>query len=826
MKSAVLLSAPSPMPSQASLLVVDDSPNQLLAIEALLAPMGQRVVTASSGQEALRLLLHLDCALVLLDVHLPDISGFEVARLMRERERTCRTPIIFLTGLSDDSELTGRGYDIGAVDFLFKPFDPRVLRAKVEVFVELFLHRERLAQQVEHEKAAQERSRLLNLLAQTPAAIAITRGHDFVFEFANSRYEQMVGRPVPLGRPLREVLPEVPSQPAVMAVLRHVMRTGEPFVGQEFPVAIDRHGNGTLEEAFFNLVYQPLRDEQDQVAWLLTHAVEVTEQVRSRRQLESTEGALREREGQLRLIAEASALFSPLEDRAVLQRLAELVVPRLADWAAVDLLSETGAVERVVALHSEPEKTALAFELARRWPIDPSAHGGIGQVLRTGEPLLLERMPDELLPRLARSEEHLALARTLGFSSSMALPLKARGRVLGVLTLVQAESGRHFGEKDLLLAQELAQRAGLAVDNALLYREAREAQGRASRLQAVAAALSRAATPEEVASAILTEGLRHVGTHAGAVFLSEPEGGLRCLQDVGYAEEFIRPLRRISQEERTPQLDVVLSGETRWFTSTEEVVADYPHLDWMMRAFEARVGLPLWMEGRTQGCLWLSFQDRRHFSTEERDFLTALAQLCAQALERAKLFAVARARAEQMRLLVEAGKGFVEAGGDLDRSVRAVVRNVSEALGDACVLMLRDEVTGAAEIVASHHPDPEALALLQGTLQGSYQWADGIALRVLRTGEPLRVPRVPQEGLLESVVPQARPFIERYGLHSILIVPLRAQGEIIGTLGVSRSRLEAPYTFEDQLLLQELGDRAGLVVSHARLLARVKRATP
>ena len=213
MKADPLLSEPSAAAAPACILLVNDSPNQLVAMEALLMPLGQRVVTASSGQEALRLLLELDCALVLLDVHLPDIDGFEVARFMRERERTCRTPIIFLSGLTADADFTERGYSLGAVDFLFKPFDPRVLRAKVEVFVELYLHRERLKHQAEREKAEAERLRLLGLLTQAPAAIAITRGQDFVFEFANSLYEKVVGRAVPLGRPMREVLPESPPSP-------------------------------------------------------------------------------------------------------------------------------------------------------------------------------------------------------------------------------------------------------------------------------------------------------------------------------------------------------------------------------------------------------------------------------------------------------------------------------------------------------------------------------------------------------------------------------------------------------------------------------------
>jgi PAS domain S-box-containing protein len=766
MKSAAPFSPqPSPASTQASILVVDDSPTQLVALQALLAPLGQRVVTASSGGEALRLLLELDCALVLLDVHLPDIDGFEVARLMRERERTHRTPIIFISGLTADTHFSAQGYAMGAVDFLFKPFDPQVLRAKVEVFVELYLHRERLKLQAEREKAETERARLLSLLVQTPAAIALTRGPDFVFEFVNPLYEKVVGRRVPLGRSLREVLPEVLSQPEVMEALRRAMRTGEPFVGREFPVALDRQGSGTPEEAFFDVVYQPLREEQGEVTWLLTHAVEVTEQVRARRRLEATEAALRQREAEFRglaenipdlvarfdrqhrllyvnpvverttgltpagfpgrtvaelglspektalwdeaiagafqgrgtsldfvfptpdgprsfqayvvperdehgevrsvlavardvteardreqalrenesrfrLLAEAGELLSSLEDRTVLQRLAELVVPRLADWATVDLLSEMGAVERVAAVHGEPEKVALAFEIARRWPIDRDSHGGIGRVLRTGEPMLLAFMPDELLPTLARSEEHLRLGLTLGFSSALCVPLMARGRVLGALTLVHAESGRRFSEKDLPLVQELARRAGLAMDNALLYQEAREAQGRASRLQAVAAALSRAATPEEVARAILTEGLKYTGTHAGVIYVREPDGGLRALHDVGYPEELIRGLRDLPPDNLVPQLEVALAGEARWFSSAGEMVARYPHLSRVVgAAYEARAALPLRTEEHLLGCLWLSFQEQRRFPPEERDFLTALAQLCSQALERARLFA-------------------------------------------------------------------------------------------------------------------------------------------------------------------------------------------
>lgn len=308
MKAAALTPQPSSSATRARILVVDDSPTNLLLFERLLAPLQQEVVKAASGEEALRLLAELDCAVVLLDIHLPGLSGFEVARLMRAQEKPRRTPIIFVTGMSPDASATSQGYALGAVDFLFRPFDPAVLRAKVEVFVELFLQRERLQRQAVLEKAETERARLLRLLAQAPAAIAITEGEDFVFEFVNPLYEKVAGRPIPVGTPLHEALPEFLSQPEVMGRLQHVMRTGEPFVGLEFPIALDKSGNGELEEALFNLVYQPVRDEQGQVTGLLTHAVEVTEQVHARRRAESAEQARRASEEGFRAMFENAAV--------------------------------------------------------------------------------------------------------------------------------------------------------------------------------------------------------------------------------------------------------------------------------------------------------------------------------------------------------------------------------------------------------------------------------------------------------------------------------------------------------------------------------------
>jgi CheY-like chemotaxis protein len=133
----------------ARVLLVDDRKDNLLALEAILQGLPVQTVAANSGEEALKHLLVEDFALILLDAQMPDMDGFETARHIKRRERTRHVPIIFLTAADRDSHLAMRGYAAGAVDYLTKPFDPWVLRAKVSVFVELWTKSEQLLVQGE-----------------------------------------------------------------------------------------------------------------------------------------------------------------------------------------------------------------------------------------------------------------------------------------------------------------------------------------------------------------------------------------------------------------------------------------------------------------------------------------------------------------------------------------------------------------------------------------------------------------------------------------------------------------------------------------------------
>lgn len=168
-----------PLESRVNILLVDDHPENLLALEAVLGGLGENLVKANSGQEALRCLLHQDFAVILLDVQMPDMDGFETATLIRSRARSRQTPIIFLTAFSTSEQLMFKGYSLGAVDYLHKPIDPVVLTSKVTVFVELFKKTEAVKQQAAQLKAVNAELRrseeqFRSLSACSPVGIFVT----------------------------------------------------------------------------------------------------------------------------------------------------------------------------------------------------------------------------------------------------------------------------------------------------------------------------------------------------------------------------------------------------------------------------------------------------------------------------------------------------------------------------------------------------------------------------------------------------------------------------------------------------------------------------
>jgi PAS domain S-box-containing protein len=280
-------------------------------------------------------------------------------------------------------------------------------------------------------------------------------------------------------------------------ILQYIQRA---FAGESVAVPASRFQPGEAGKIAHPRWYEtqafPVRDDHGRVR----EVVVVYQDVSDRRRVEEEQAALLERAEHARgsaedagsrqaFLAEAGAvLVSSLDYHTTLASVARLSVPRIADWCAVDVVEEDESVRRLAVAHTDPAKIELAWQISRLYP--PRPDDVIPRVLRTGHPERGLEISEEMLRAATRDEEHLRMIRQLGLTSFMVLPMVARGRILGVITLVTAESGRRFGPLDMSVADDLAHRAAMAVDNARLY-------GNAMRDRAAAEAALRALAESE-----------------------------------------------------------------------------------------------------------------------------------------------------------------------------------------------------------------------------------------------------------------------------------------------------------------------------------------
>ena len=281
--AAAAAELPPPLPAEpVEILIVDDRAENLLALEAILERLGQRLVRAHSGDEALRLLLTHDFAVILLDVQMPGIDGFETARLIKSRERTRYIPIIFLTAISKDEEYVFEGYSVGAVDYMTKPFKPDILRSKVSVFVDLYQKQRQLSAQAELLRQSERReielrhvreiyeseARFSEIVGSAMDAILVFDA-DGVISLFNASAERMFATPAgeAMNAKVGRFFPEPVRNETLDRICRmasydqahsagqldaaHVLAlTGERANGEQFPIeatvsCLDVHGKRT-----------------------------------------------------------------------------------------------------------------------------------------------------------------------------------------------------------------------------------------------------------------------------------------------------------------------------------------------------------------------------------------------------------------------------------------------------------------------------------------------------------------------------------------------------------------------------------------------------
>ena len=425
------------MNETASILLVDDRRENLIALQAILGSRGYRLVTARSGRQALTRILEEDFALVVLDVFMPGMDGFEVAQLLQQRERSRDTFIIFLTAMGTEIRFAQRGYSLGAVDYLTKPIDADLLRTKVAVFVELFKRREQVKEQAELLRQNERRDQELALANQRLASekryqfltnalpqIVWTASAEGLVDYCNQRWTQFTGM----------TLEQLGNKGWLAAVhpddLQRCQDGWREAVRGTSPYQVEcrlRHADGSYRWHLCRAL--PEFDVSGTVsAWLGTHT-DIADQK------ERQEEAVAAEKRSMLLVQASEELARSFDYREALRKVERILVPALADWC--EILELEPSESRELQVHPDP-----ALEDWAPTPIGPP---------------------------------HPELFRAMQAVSYLIVPLVLRDGVIGEIRLAFTTSGRRFRSEERETIESLARHVAFTVENAKLFDEAQRA---------------------------------------------------------------------------------------------------------------------------------------------------------------------------------------------------------------------------------------------------------------------------------------------------------------------------------------------------------------
>ncbi len=492
-------------------------------------------------------------------------------------------------------------------------------------------------------------------------------------------------------------------------------------------------------------------------------------------------------------LAEVSGvLTASLDYEESLQELARFLVKRMADYSVTYMVEEDETIRRVGVAHADPQREELVHRLLDLQPPTVADPHGAGAVIRTGERVLAREIDDALLERSTQSREHLEVIRELAPISSIIVPLRARGRIVGAIAFATtSNSGRRYDEKDLHAAEELARHAALAVDNARLLGLARKELGQRRRTE-------RRLRRREVELRALVE-------HAPDV-IARFDREYRYVYVNPAVEEAtgVAPDRLLGRSNREMEVDPELVS--RWERSLGHVFSS---------------GRPSSLEFRlptAKGPRW--FHARLVPESDTSGDLVTVLCIARDVTD--------RKRAEVRReLLLQAGRLFTSSL-DVRRTVETVAQVVVETVADVCLVDLVDLDGESLERVEAVAKDPGVEARmreLQERFPIDRRGAEHPVGRVLRTGEAVLATRVPEE-LLErlAVGPEHLRLLRELGIRSYMVVPLSARGRTVGVISVATLRDGPRYGADDLELLKELAIQAGLALENARLYEQLRRS--
>ena len=461
----------------------------------------------------------------------------------------------------------------------------------------------------------------------------------------------------------------------------------------------------------------------------------------------------------LAFLARASELLaSASTDYVALERLAQLAVPALADWCAIDLLDDASRSTRVAVVHTDPAKVAIAAELERRYPPDPDSGYGVPSVLRTGQSELYTEIGERQLLASARDPEHLELIHKLGgFHSAMIVPLGARGKTLGAITLVSAESGRRFTSDDLAVAEDLARRAGLAVENARLTGHVEASERRLEALVDSIGAIVWEADPATRQFSFVSKRSEDILGYPAERWVSEP-GFRESIVHIGDLARVIETYTRANERGGDHDIEyrvVAADGRTVWIRDVLFVVPDE--------------------RGRPERIRGVMVDITSRISAELQ----------------------AQAEHATTRVLAEATT--------LAEAAPRILETICRGLGwDAGALWVADPAAGVLRCHTAWSDPPAGVDQFAVVTRG-YQFAPGRGLpgRVWAAGGAVWIPDV----VVDDNFPRAH-IARANGLHGAFGFPIVLRGNVLGVLEFFHRKIRQP---DDDLLamLVTIGTQIG-----------------
>ena len=502
---------------------------------------------------------------------------------------------------------------------------------------------------------------------------------------------------------------------------------------------------------------------------------------------------VRERERSARrrysLIAGTSDIVQgTLDPELMMIEVSQLLASELGDWCFVFLKAEPKGIRQVAAMHRDPERQKLAWELLQRYPLDPGRPEGPAATMRDGKPRLYTTVDERLLASISADEQNLRLLERLGMRSVIVVPLSAHGRTFGSMAVAAAESGQVYDEADLKLTVELADRMAAAVDNARLYTElsGTEADLRRSRdeLQAIL---------DGVADAVTAQGrgphLVFANQAAVASFGFDSIEELLATPAIEIADRF-----EFTDADGNPIPLETLPGR--------KALGGDPAPEPILTQFHLKAGGPQ---------RWVRVKALPVFDESGEAVL---------AINVMEDVTEERQAAEAQRFLAEAGR-ILSSSLDYDTTITNVARLAVPRIGDWCAVDLLEE-DGTTRPVVVAHVDPSKVewAIEMREKYPPDPTEDRGVHRVLRTGESEFYPVIPRELLVEAAVDEEHlRLIDGIGMKSAMIAPMIARGRTLGAITFVSAESGRIYDEDDLLLAEELAARCAIAVDNARLFS-------